>query len=437
MVALSRFTLPLFLCVTLASMSLAQGNAALDSLVEHSKTEPTNFLLFEQIGVEYARLSDFEKAAEFFRKSVALNPDRIPSKKNLATVLWFSGKRDESAAIFSSLETVIPNDPVPQLYLGLNDYDRKNMERAAKHFVRAGTLASDNPETFPILVETYIFTGRSDQAIQLLERRIASGGSDSQTYRWLGDAYDSQSQPEKAYRAYSDAIDHQPKAEENYLALAAFSIEHANPVFAREVLARGLRQVAGSAKLLLEFGLAWALQGDFEKARQYFADANTAQSSWSLPLLALGVTDLQTGDAEQAAECFRKAKETAPDDYRCYYLHAVALNRSQSDQNSTARALAISELRRAISLNPHHAKARVALAETEIADGRTSAAEAELREALRIEPTESSALYKLALLCRREGKTQEAERLLHAFQQSRDKSHSEENEFVLILKTVE
>jgi tetratricopeptide (TPR) repeat protein len=308
---------------------------------------------------------------------------------------------------------------------------------AAKHFVRAGRLASDNPETFPILVETYIFTGRSDQAIQLLERRVASGASDSQTYRWLGDAYDSQSQPEKAYRAYSDAIDHQPKAEENYLALAAFSIEHANPVFARDVLARGLRQVPGSAKLLLEFGLAWALQGDFEKARQYFADANTAQPSWSLPLLALGVTNLQTGDAEQAAECFRKAKETAPDDYRCYYLHAVALNRSQSNQNSTARALAISELRRAISLNPHHAKARVALAETEIADGRTSAAEAELREALRIEPTESSALYKLALLCRREGKTQEAERLLHAFQQSKDKSHSEENEFVLILKTVD
>jgi Flp pilus assembly protein TadD len=98
--------------------------------------------------------------------------------------------------------------------------------------------------------------------------------------------------------------------------------------------------------------------------------------------------------------------------------------------------MAMSELRRAISLNPRQAKAGVALAQTEIADGRTSAAEAELREALRIGPTESTALYKLALLCRREGKTEEAQRLLHAFQQSKNKSQSEENEFVLILKTV-
>jgi Tfp pilus assembly protein PilF len=135
----------------------------------------------------------------------------------------------------------------------------------------------------------------------------------------------------KAFRAHSDAIDREPKAEENYLALAAFSIGHANPSFARDVLERGLRQVPGSAKLLLEFGLGLGAARRFRKARQYFADADTAQASWSLPLMALGVTDLQTGHAEHAAECFRKAKETAPDDYRCYYLHAVALSRSYTN----------------------------------------------------------------------------------------------------------
>jgi Flp pilus assembly protein TadD len=145
---------------------------------------------------------------------------------------------------------------------------------------------------------------------------------------------------------------------------------------------------------------------------------------------------LQTGDAENAAECFRKAKEAAPDDYRCYYLHALALNRSRDNQDAATRAAERSELRRAIALNPQHAKARVALAETEIADGRTSAAEAELREAIRIEPTESTALYKLALLYRRDGKTEEAQRLLRDFQQLKNQSHREENEFVLILKTV-
>jgi tetratricopeptide (TPR) repeat protein len=420
----------------LLALSLADQAGTLQALLDRYGTEPGNALLCEQIGVAYTRLNEFDKAAVFFRKTLELDPDRIPARKNLATVLWFSGQRKESAAIFSSLEKRIPNDPVPQLYLGLTAYEQKNMEMAAAYLERAGTLASDNPETFPIVMETYLSSGRFERASQLLGRRIASGASDSQTYRWLGDAYDGQMLPGKAFQAYSKAIDREPKAEENYLSLAGFSIEHANPSFARDVLAHGLQHTPGSAKLLFELGLAWAIQGDFERARQSFRGANTAEPNWSMPILALGVTELQTGNAERAAECFRDAKNVAPDDYRCYYLHAVALSRSQANQDAASRAAAIAELRRAIALDPQHAKARIALAQTEIADGRPAAAEAELREAIRIEPREPAALYKLALLCRREGKTQEAERLLRAFRQSKNKSQEEENEFVLILKTV-
>jgi tetratricopeptide (TPR) repeat protein len=411
-------------------------SASVEAMLERYRSEPGNALLCEQIGVAYTRINDFNKAADFFRKAVELDPGRTSAQKNLATILWFLGRKDESATIFRSLERRIPKDPVPHLYLGLSAYDQKNMEAAAAHFQEAGALASENPETFPIVIESYISAGRSEPAVQLLERRIDAGNSDAQTYRWLGDAYNAAVQPDKAFRAYSEAVTRQPEAEDNYLALAAFSIEHANPSFAREILSRGLQHAPNSAKLLLEFGLAWALQGDFNKARQSFADANSAGPEWSLPLLALGVTDLQTGDATGAADCFRKAENIAPDDYRCYYLHAVALNRSETNHDPSTRATAISELRRAIELDPRQAKARVALADAEIADGQTSAAEAELRRAIRIDPTESSAIYKLALLCQREGKAQEARRLLRLFQQSKNKSESEENEFVLILKVL-
>jgi tetratricopeptide (TPR) repeat protein len=435
-VVLCRLALLVVLSVTIAQPVFGQTrDTSLQALLDRYEREPTNAMLCERIGVEYARLNSFDKAAAFFRKAVALDPDRIPASKNLATMLWFSGKRTESASLFKSLEKRIPDDPVPQLYLGLSNYDQRNTEEAARHFERAGTLVSDNPETFPVLIETYLAAGRSALALPLLEQRVASGNSDSQTYRWLGDAYDGQDRPEAAFKAYSTAIDKRPDEEANYLALAAFSIEHANLSFAREILVRGLKQMPGSPKLLLELGLTWALQGDFEKAKQFFADANRADASSSLPLLALGITALQGGDAGGAAEWFRKAEATAPNDYRCYYLHAIALKRSPAGNES--RAFAISELKRAMALSPQQANVRVALAEMEIADGKTAAAEANLREAIRLEPGESSALYKLATLCRREGKTQEAQRLLQAFQQSKDKSKSEENEFVLMLKTVE
>jgi len=428
--------LPCLFALSLAWALVSQNGGGLQALLERYRSEPGNALLCEQIGVEYTKANDLGKASTFFQKAMTLDPNQIPAQKNLATVLWFLGKRNESIAIFQRLEKRVPNDPVPQLYLGLEDYDQKNMSAAAQHFERAGALVSDNPETFPIAIDTYIAAGRQERAIQLLEARISSGSSDSQIYRWLGESYDSQMQPEKAIKAYTAALAQAPEAEENYLALAGFSLAHANPSYARRVLQRGLDRKPNSAKLVLELGLACAMQGDFEQAKQYFVKANEADHSWSLPLIALGVTDLQTGDAQKAAEYFGQAKMVAPDDYRCYYLHAVAMNRSVGHQDTASRAAQRSELRRAIELNPRYAKTRVALAETEIADGRTTEAASELREAIRLEPAEPTPLYKLALLCRREGKTQESQQLLREFQRLKNQSHADENEFVLVLKTL-
>ncbi len=415
---------------------LQAADASLDSLLSRYRSEPRSALLCEQIGLAYTRLNHLADAAAYFRKAITFDPNLLPARKNLAVVLWFLGRRDESATLFDGLEKIIPDDPVPQLYLGLSAYQAKNMKKAALHLERAGALAADNPETLPIVVESYIASGRSQSANRLLEQRVASGIADSQTYRWLGHAYDSLMKPEKAFRAYSEAIRLEPSSDENYMSLAAFSIDHANPAFARDVLERGLIQTPGSPKLLLELGLAWAIQGDFGKARQFFAKANTADSTWSLPLLALGVTDLQTGSAEQAAESFRKAEDLSPDDYRGYYLHATALERSNINADSSKRKKEITDLQRAIKLDPQHARARIALAQAEIAGGSLKTAEAELREAIRVEPTDPQAFYKLALVCRRLSKTQEAEQLLRTFEHLKQRSRREEKEFVLILRTI-
>jgi tetratricopeptide (TPR) repeat protein len=405
-------------------------------LLDRYAADPGNALLCEQIGLAYTRLNDFGKAAIFFKKATDLNPERVSAAKNLGTVLWFAGRKQESAAVFASLEKRIPADPVPQLYLGLNAYDAKDMDSAAAHFERAGSLASENPDVFPVVLDSYLSAGRFELAASILKDRTRSGHHSSQTYRWLGDAYDGQLLPEKAYAAYIKAIEIEPNLPENYLALAAFSIEHANLPFAREILNRGLQQVPGSAKLKLELGLAWALQGNFDTAKQEFVDASASDAKWAVPLLALGVTELQTGNAEGAAENFRKAQRIEPNAYYCYYLHGLALTRTPRIHDSAVLAEATVELRRAVALDPKQSQPRALLAQTETLAGRTAAAEADFHEALRLNPKDTTALYRLGLLCRKEGKTAEAERLLAEFQRAKNKSHDEENEYVLILKTV-
>lgn len=424
------------LLITTMAAQPQQPDSSISGLLDRYQAEPANSALCEQIGIAYTRANDFGRAAEFFRKALAIDPQSIPAAKNLATVLWFGDHKRESVTLFRTLEGKIPRDPVPQLYLGLNAYDLKNMDAAAAHFERAGELASDNPEVLPVVISTFLVSGRTKQVIAILENRIAGGGSDAQTYVLLGDAYDREELLRKAWSAYSEAIAHSPGAEENYLALAAFSIEHRNAALARDVLSRGLDRLPGSAKLTLETGLVWALQGDFDRARTAFDKASLLDPYWSLPLLALGITDLQTGNADQAANVFRRAKQVAPNDYRCYYFHALALNRSQASQSDSTRSQAIDELRQAVKLDPSHVQPRVALAQNQLSAGQTAEAEAQLREAIRLDPAEPTALYKLALLCRREGKKEEADRLLTAFQSLKKKAAAEDNEFVLLSQTI-
>ncbi len=408
----------------------------MERLLSRYQSEPDNALLCEQIGVMYTRLDALDKAAEFFQKAVHLNPKQISAQKNLATVLWFIGRKTESIAIFRSLEDRIPDDPVPHLYLGLAGYEGRNMALASREFEQAGALASQNGETFPVVVDAYLAAGQFAQAKEMLEHRVAANDADAKTYRLLGDAEDGLMLPEHASRAYSTAIEKAPGDERNYLALAGFAIEHGNAKYAREVLSSGLHVVPRSAKLRLELGLSWAIEGDFDRAKTAFADASSADLRSPLALLALGVTDLQTGKPDEAADCFRRATTIAPGDYRCYYLHAVALTRAHGNGELATRNTVVSELRHAIALAPDEAEPRVALAKAEIASGHSQIAEMQLREAVRIAPAQPGALYNLALLCRREGKTEEAARLLRSFQLLKKKSQDEENQFVLILKTV-
>jgi tetratricopeptide (TPR) repeat protein len=423
------------LLVLLGALCLAGqgGRESLETLLQRYQSDPRNGNLCEKIALTYTEANDFNKAAEFFRKAIQLEPQRIPPKKNLATVLWFGGNKAESEKLFRSLELQIPNDPVPHLYLGLAAYERGDLSRAASELDSAGTLASDNPEVFPILVEAYLSTGRAEAACNLLEARISAGQNTSQNYRWLGDSYARLQRPDRAYQAYSSAINRDASIPENYLALANFSIEHSNLAYARKVLQDGLQHIPNSPKLLLVSGLTWALGGNAEQSRKVFSEAQPADPKWSLPLLATGVIDLQEGRLAEAAAAFEKVQKVDPGDYRSYYLHAVTLSRLDGPDPANRKQIA-AYLKRALTLNPNEPLVYIALAKANVASGNTAEAESQLKKALRLDSKNAVALYQLGLIYRRSGRTAEADRVMATFKQV--KRTEEEGRVLLILKTL-
>ncbi|MGI9070589.1 MAG: tetratricopeptide repeat protein [Bryobacteraceae bacterium] len=408
----------------------------LERLLEQYRSGPPSATLCDRIGIAYTQAGDLADAETFFRNALKINPTLLPARKNLGTVLWFLNRRAESERQFREVAKAAPKDPVAQLYLGLSAYDRKEYHPAAAHLEAAGTLASANPEVYPVLIETYLESGRAVEAARLLEASASSASTDPRIWTWLGKAYDRQSRPDDAYRAFLKAIDSKPKADEGYLALADFAAAHGNQAFAHEIIERGIRNCPESASIQLQAGILWAVNGDYDKAAKNFAAAEQLAPGWNLPLLALGVAQLQAGKLAESASTFQKASALDPNDYRAEYLYATSLSQAGGQNDAAQREQIKSALTRAVALNPKDAKSRVALAQVYVSENRNEAAISELKTALSIDANELTALYQLSLARRRQGDIREATRLMQRFRSIKEKSHQDENELVQILKTV-
>ena len=451
---------------------LKQGRAqeALSILLELHRAEPSSADVCQQTGLAYTQLEDFAQAAKFYQEAIRLNPQFWAARKNLGTVLWFLDRKDESEREFLAVSKALPADPVPHLYLGLAAHARQEFSRAKLEFEKAGPLALDNPEVLPAVVESYLATragdfprkvlaqlapeeekgamllprlgalflqyGEYDQAVAALEKLVAVHKDAPEVWRMLAEAYDHQGKSEQAYSSYSRALEAGPKSDDTYVAFAEFASAHGNNDYALQVVARGLEQLPQSPLLLFEQGLLWALKGDRGHADSSLVQASRLKPDWPLPLLALGVSQLESGDAAAAAATLDKARTEDPRDYRAHYLYATAIFRESSANPAAARDKAEAALQRALEINPRDARSHALLGQVELAAGRAGRAAAEWERSLQIDPENTTALYQLGLLYKKRGNDEKAGRLLETFQRVKAKKHSEEESLVQMLRVV-
>jgi tetratricopeptide (TPR) repeat protein len=409
---------------------------ALPILLELHRSDPSNTNICQQTGIAYTQLHDFTNAAKFYRAALRLNPNFIAARKNLGTVLWFMDRKDESEREFLVVTKAAPADPVPHIYLGLAAHARKEFSRAKAEFEKAGPLASDNPEVLPAVFESEMGAGDAKSAEKSLNKLAQAHQDSPELWCALADSYDRQGKPQEAYSAYNRAFDTGRASAENYIAFAEFASAHGNNDFARKVVAGGLERYPDSPPLVFEQGLLYALDGDRASAEKYFRGAIELRPGWALPLLALGVSQLESGDAPGASVTFERARTANPIDFRAHYLYATALFRDNSANPNEARRKAAEALRKAIELNPRDARSYAMLGRIELADGRPERAAAAWVRTLEIDAENSTALYQLGLLYKKEGKAAEAGRLLDRFQRLKTKKHGEEESLVPILRVV-
>jgi tetratricopeptide (TPR) repeat protein len=349
---------------------------------------------------------------------LSINPTFIPARKNLGVVLWFANRKAEAEKIFRSLLPEIPKDPVPHLYLGLALYERRQFAGAKRHFVQAGDLAMKNPEVLPMVVDSFL---------SVKDETIVPHALQFNDNTNLASVFDRHGKAEHAFAILSKAIASNPDQEQGYTILAAFASAHQNDAYALKTVEQGLARIPGSAVLLLQKGLLLAFGGDREKARESFRAASEANPKWSLPLLSMGILELEAGHAEAAVEVFQKAITIAPNEAQGYYFSALA----QSRVNESG---AIETLRKALAIDPKHARSSVLLGQLQISTGKLQEGVAELERALRSDPTNRSALYQIALAYRKLGRIALSKKYMAEFRAQKDEQ--DQTALVQIMRTM-
>ncbi|XP_030648823.1 interferon-induced protein with tetratricopeptide repeats 5 [Chanos chanos] len=118
-----------------------------------------------------------------------------------------------------------------------------------------------------------------------------------------------------------------------------------------------------------------------------------------------------------AKECFREALEVEPDDSDLNAGYAIALYRTNSEKTSTVNSQTVSQLRRAIQLNPHDAVLLVLLSIKLSANTKEKLTESHeslrlVEMALKIDPDNPHVIRYVATFCRQQGALDAAIKLL-------------------------
>ncbi len=233
-------------------------------------------------------------------------------------------------------------------------------------------------------------------------------GELADTHARLGDAAEREGRPLEAVQEYQRAAELQPN-EPHLFVWGAELLLHRAFEPAIEVFTKGHRLFPDSVRMLLGLSVATYDQGRTEQGEQLLLQACDLNPSDPTPYLFLG--KLQEAEKIEPPGWMDRLKRFArlhPQNALAHYYYAVALGKQSSGTDNFA--LAESELKRAIELDPHLGNAYLQLGILYSSKKDMPAAIAAFQKAIETLPLPDEAHYRLAQIYRQTGELEKGHR---------------------------
>ena len=332
-----------------------------------------------------------------------VSPETVAQGK----VLLGQKRYDEAAAKLDELRNSPELTPLQSFEIGWL-YGR------ARHFDSALRMFNRVPEDVPNrLTHGYAVALREFElsdyraAVMGLETLRSQRLSDSNSSNLLAVSYSKLGLFKKAYAVLSEQIETNANDLTTYLNLITVCAEGGDYSKAAELASQAEAHFPNSPELLIDRGAAYTLSGRTESAIQDFAAVVRLAPDRPDARFFLALADYNRAKFSEAIAVLKQAEQDGVQDADLHYLMAECLLKAETAQSSEA----MSELDRAVKLNPNSVAARTLRGRLLLERGQPKQAIADLEIANRFDPASRSTLYNLARAYRFSGQSERAEAL--------------------------
>lgn len=314
------------------------------------------------LGDVWRRQNDLDQAEAFYRRALEIDPDYLIAYLRLAEINATRGDDDEVAALQQQAiqlaeSQLSPSQNEETAETGaiadlpeLPVFSDEPLPAAAvpdgDHLIEQMRLAEEEVATLGLLTHLYQLSGRTDEAIELYQSRLAQseqgGGSpalEAQYHKALGDLYLSQGRLEPAAEAYQQAVALDRWWTEARLGLATALMAQNEGEAAVEQLQTAVDFAPGVMEAHLALADALLQEGHPDEAQVIYEAVAADYPSSARPKQLLAEYYEAHGQPQAALVLYRQALAQEPDNAALY----LALGRVQLSQGDAAQAQAILE----------------------------------------------------------------------------------------------
>jgi tetratricopeptide (TPR) repeat protein len=444
--------------IVLALLGEPQG--AVDTLKKALVIDPNYWLARRELGILYWSEGLKQDSAEQLETLVHLHPDDGPVNVILGQYEFERKNYKKALAYFSRVPAKMTADPNLTL-MGAEAQLHSGEEASANQALRGlqgrpdltvdlrfrlawilgkaglskeavqefNKLPLDYPDRFGRnygLALAYFSAQDYQECIQTLKALLASGINQPEIYSLMGVAEEKSGHTEKAYQVFRQGILQNPANPQNYLNIATLSSQHENYEVAAEVLTEGLARNPDAHELLLSRGIAYTLAARFAEANQDYQRVIEIAPEDYGAYLAMGISEQEAGNLDDAVRLFRQAIVHEPKDPRSYCFLTETLMQRGAVPGGSDFEEAQRSINTALSLEPNFAHAYADRAKLELNQGNTKKAIGDLERARSADPKSRQIAYALARAYQRDGDKAKADVMFREF---RDQSDEDAGEF--------